>query len=77
MKQMYDSFDLCELQKELELLNDELEEIEELRIMQLGQTGHHISGKLVGEYAKMTKDVNEKIILLKSCIEKLNEANKK
>ncbi len=49
------------LQKKLQELNELLEDTEELRSMQLGQTGHHVPGTLVKKYAEEIAGIKEDI----------------
>lgn len=57
-----------ELQKKLQELNELLEDTEELRSMQLGQTGHHIPGTLVKKYADEIARIKEDIKKVKSLL---------
>lgn len=70
MNTEFENLNKEELLQKLEELNDLLEDTEELRMMQLGQTGHHISSKLVTQYAKELAKVNEDIRIVKELLNK-------
>ena len=57
-----------ELLKKLDELNDLLEDTEELRDMQLGQTGQHIYSNLVTGYAQEIAQINEDIATVKGLL---------
>lgn len=68
MEDSFENLNNEELHKKLEELIEMLEDTEELRLMQLGQTGHHISSKLVTQYAKELAKINEDIRYVKELL---------
>lgn len=57
-----------ELLKKLDELNELLVDTEELREMQLGQTGQHIYSNLVTGYAQELAQINEDISTVKGLL---------
>ena len=70
MNHGFENLSTEELTEKLKELYELLEDTEELRMMQLGQTGHHISSKLVTEYAKELAKINENIFIVKELLTK-------
>lgn len=70
MEKNLEDFTREELEGKLKSLLELLEDTEELRSMQLGQTGHHIPGNLVKKYADEINKINEEIGIVKALWEK-------
>lgn len=72
MEKSFEELSKEELQKKLQELNELLEDTEELRSMQLGQTGHHIPGTLVKKYADEITGIKENIEKVKNLLYKID-----
>ncbi|MFV0529339.1 MAG: hypothetical protein ACK5MN_11550 [Lachnospiraceae bacterium] len=65
----YEDLDLEQLKAKLADLYDTLEDTEDLRDMQLGQTGHHVPGGLVKKYSREIDAIKEDIAAVETLIE--------
>ena len=66
----YQEMSAEELNAKLEALKDDLADAEDLREMQLGQEGHHISSTgLVGKFDAMEGEIKEKIAIIEKALE--------
>ena len=69
MSAKYDNMSEAELKIALEELLDRLEDTETLRGNVLGQTGHHIPGKYVKQFAAEIDELNSEIAAVKQLIQ--------